>query len=109
MKHLIAVLLLGFLFNLGAQGFDNPDGDLPSIHVTPYLLMQNFGGDYDSEIYNTGNVSVLIKVPLSSSFTFSPFYEFNQLKWEVPQVGIPLKMLKQDTHKFGVTFSYYLK
>lgn len=73
----IAILAL-FSSVLLAQ---NPDGERVSLHITPYWLSGDFTtAETNSKVSPTEfssklNIILKLKVPVSKTFTFSPFYE----------------------------------
>lgn len=90
--YMIAVLfLIAFLFtSVYAQ---NADGNNPSLHFTPYY------SSYSVELPSQFNYKVMLKIPLSESFTVSPFYHHSNFP-------INEELTRDD---WGAVISFYIK
>lgn len=101
------IILLSTL-SIAQENVHNPDGDVLSIHITPYLTggtetIKNFpsGGDYidkETNITETVNYQLMVKYPLDSATTLSVFY--NRRAYSIDYYGV-------STFDAGFTVSFY--
>jgi len=79
MKNLLLTLTLFLILATAAFSQQyNPDGYGPSIHFTPYINWGSYSDksiDHDFDYDLNLGYGILLKVPLSNSFTLSAFYD----------------------------------
>lgn len=108
-KWLLTITLL--LTFSGISQTRNPDGDNVSIHLTPFFTSLDVKTNtIESKKEDpTFNLNVMLKIPLSANFTFSPFYQFGKSKYSFETSVNVQSGMESSYNNFGATFSYYLK
>ena len=125
MKTIIAVL---FIYSLSfAQENDykevshNPDGNSPSLHITPYLswgrvnnnILKPKTTNYGEVVYAEKlDFNVTFKVPLTRTFTLSFIYEYRNQNYEyMPIENDYVNSVRESgtgsLNIIGATFSFY--